>query len=260
MRLLLVIALSALTGCSTLKRWVGMDGDAEPLPPPAAEVPKQGTLNTIGEKVDKADARVASAVTVMVEHKDKPAVVEAEGKLALSYLPKPSPEDVAFAQKRAAAADQKAYDEQMKFAKDFVQRIEKEWAEAVTAAKKNAAEVEQARTDVTNAKADVAKLKAEVERLEAEGSRNLWTMAGVGLGVVGALCTAFLGPRIGLPLLACGALMGSVPFIYSSPWFSYVLGGTLAFCSVMLGWWVWDKVRDSVNASDNGLQKEDKDS
>lgn len=256
MRLLLVIALSALTGCSTLKRWVGMDGDAEPLPPPA-EVPKQGTLNTIGEKVDKADARVASAVTVMVENKDKPAVVEAEGKLALSYLPKPSPEDVAFAQKRAAAADQKAYDEQMKFAKDFVQRIEKEWAEAVTAAKKNAAEVEQARTDVTNAKADVAKLKAEVERLEAEGSRNLWTMAGVGLGVVGALCTAFLGPRIGLPLLACGALMGSVPFIYSSPWFSYVLGGTLAFCAVMLGWWVWDKVRDSVNASDNGLPKED---
>ena len=77
-------------------------------------------------------------------------------------------------------------------------------------------------------------------------------MAGVGLAVVGALCTAFLGPRIGLPLLACGALMGSVPMIYGSPWFSYVLGGTLAFCSVMLGWWVWDKVRDSVNASDNG--------
>ena len=251
-RLLVIAAIAAtLSGCTTVKGWLGL-GDDPATKEPAPAVPQPGQLSTIGEDIDKADSRVAAAVTVAVENADKPGVVKSEGGLALSYLPKPEEGDVAIARARAAKADPAAYEAEVKAARAFVVKVEADWAEAVKASKRNAAEVEQARKDVKAAQEEVAKLKAEVARVEAEGSRNLWTMAGVGLAVVGALCTAFLGPRIGLPLLACGALMGSVPFIYSSPWFSYVLGGTLAFCSVMLGWWVWDKVRDSVNASDNG--------
>lgn len=257
MRLLLVIALLALTGCSTLKGWLGMGEDKEP--PPAAEVPKQGTLSTIGEDIDKADSRVAAAVTVAIENKDKPAVVEAEGKVALGYLPKPEEGDVAIARARAAKASPEAYAAEIAGAKAFVAKVEADWAEALKASKRNAEQVEQARKDVKAAQDEVTKLKAEMARVEAEASRNVWTLAGVGLAVVGALCLAFLGPKVGLPLLASGALIGSVPFIYSSPWFSYIIGGTLAFCAVMLGWYVWDKARDAVNASDHELPKEDKD-
>lgn len=256
MRLLLaVIALATLPGCSTVKGWLGMDSAEEQKAPPA-EVPKQGTLTTIGEDIDKADSRVAAAVKVAVENADKPGVVKSEGGLALSYLPKPDEGDVAIARARAVKADPAVYAAEIKAASAFIAKVEADWNAALAASKANAAEVEQARKDVKAAKEEVAKLKAEVARVEAEASRNVWTLAGVGLAVVGALCTAFLGPRIGLPLVASGALIGSVPMLYSSPWFSYVLGGTLAFCAVMLGWWVWDKVRDSVNASDDG-KKED---
>lgn len=252
MRRILALATlaAALAGCSTVKGWFGL-GDQQP-PAPPAEVPKQGALSTIGEDIDKADSRVAAAVTVAVENKDKPAVVEAEGKVALGYLPKPDEGDVAIARARAAKADPAAYAAEVAGAKAFVAKVEADWAEAVKASKRNAEEVDKARREVKAAGEEVAKLKAEVARVEAEASRNVWTLAGVGLGVVGALCTAFLGPRIGLPLLASGALLGSVPFVYSSPWFSYLLGGTLAFAALMFGWYVWDKTRDAVNASDDG--------
>lgn len=248
--LALATLAAALAGCSTVKGWFGLGDKPEPAPP--AAVPSQGQLSTIGEDIDKADSRVAAAVTVAVENKDKPAVVEAEGKVALGYLPKPEEGDVAIARARAAKADPAAYAAELAGAKAFVAKVEADWSAALAASKRNAEEVEKARKEVKAAGEEVAKLKAEVARVEAEASRNVWTLAGVGLGVVGALCAAFLGPRVGLPLIASGALLGSVPFVYSSPWYSYLLGGTLAFCALMLGWYVWDKTRDAVNSSDDG--------
>jgi hypothetical protein len=62
------------------------------------------------------------------------------------------------------------------------------------------------------------------------------------------LTTAFLGPRIGIPLLLSGAFCGSVPFIIDSPYFEWVAGGTLLAVSGLGLWWLTDKVRDSVNA------------
>lgn len=248
--LALATLAAALAGCSTVKDWFGLGDEPEPAAP--AAVPNQGQLTTIGEDIDKADSRVAAAVTVAVENKDKPAVVEAEGKVALGYLPKPDEGDVAIARARAAKADPAAYAAELAGAKAFVAKVEADWSAALAASKRNAEEVEKARKEVKAAGEEVAKLKAEVARVEAEASRNVWTLAGVGLGVVGALCVAFLGPRVGLPLIASGALLGSVPFVYSSPWFSYLLGGTLAFCALMLGWYVWDKTRDAVNASHDG--------
>jgi len=241
---------AALVGCETVKGWFGLDGE-KPADPPAS-VPAQGQLTTIGEDIDRADSRVAAAVTVVVENAANPAVVEAEGKVALGYLPKPDDGDVAIARARAAKADPETYAAEIAGAKAFIAKVEADWNAAVLASKRNAEEVEKARKDVKAAGEEVAKLKAEVARVEAEASRNVWTLAGVGLGVVGALCMAFIGPRVGLPLLASGALLGSVPFVYSSPWFSYILGATLAFCALMLGWYLWDKVRDAVHASDNG--------
>ena len=262
MRAALVIACLALTGCSTLKGWIGMDKPDEPQKVVVEQSARPDDLSKLGDKLDKSDSRVAAAVAVAVENKDKPAVVEAEGNLALSYLPKPTEGDLAFARQRAAKADPAAYVEQSKFAKDFLAQMEKDWKDAQDKSKKNADDLTAALKRVNELTLEVAKVRKEAEdnlrKVEAEGARNLWTMAGVGLAVVGALCTAFLGPKVGLPLLASGALIGSVPFIYSSPWFAWVIGGTLAFCAVMLGWYVWDKACDAVNASDHELPKEDK--
>jgi membrane protein implicated in regulation of membrane protease activity len=85
--------------------------------------------------------------------------------------------------------------------------------------------------------------------VKQEASKNIWTLTGAALFVAGALATAFVGPRIGIPLIACAALAGAVPFIYDSPYFLWVATGTFAIASGFGLWWVWDKVRDSVNSS-----------
>jgi uncharacterized small protein (DUF1192 family) len=94
--------------------------------------------------------------------------------------------------------------------------------------------------------ARIVELTKEVERVKAEASKNIWSLLGAGLFAVGALTTAFLGPRLGVPLLACAALAGSVPFIYDSPAFMYVAIGTAAIASGLCLWWLWDKVSDAV--------------
>ena len=240
---LLAAAMAAtLTGCA----WWSSD---EPVAKPA-DVPKQGTLTTIGEDIDKADSRVAAAVTIAVENADKPGVVKSEGGLALSYLPKPEEGDVAIARARAAKADPAAYLAEMKQAKEFLQKVEKDWSTAVDASKRNAAEVEKARGDLNTAKGEIEKLKLEVKRVESEGSRNVWTMTGAGLVICGGLAMALAGPKVGIPLLLCGAFAGAVPHIIDSPYFGWIAGVTMAVCAALGLWWVYDVVRDRVKASE----------
>ena len=97
MRLLLVIAVLALTGCSLFRK-----GDA--LPPLPVQPPgptKPDVVATLGKDLDKTDHRVASALVAIERNADKPKVVVAESRLAQSYLPAPPESDVAFAMARA---------------------------------------------------------------------------------------------------------------------------------------------------------------
>jgi membrane protein implicated in regulation of membrane protease activity len=55
-----------------------------------------------------------------------------------------------------------------------------------------------------------------------------------------------MGPRVGVPLLLCGAFCGAVPHIIDSPAFMWLAIGTAAIVSGLLLWWLWDKVHDAV--------------
>ena len=233
MRLLLVIALVALAGCKSKP--------AAELPP-AVPAPKAVGLDTVGTKLDVIDSRVAAAVTVAREANNagKPAVVESELSVAGSFLPKPTEGDLAFARQRSEKATPAEYEAQRKKAAEKQKAAEAAWAdlEKQVAANKAALAARDAR---------IAELAAEVERVKKDASAQTWTLVGAGLAVTGALCVAFLGPRIGLPLLLCGAFCGSVPFIIDSPWFEYAAGATLVISCGLGLWWLADKVRDSVN-------------
>lgn len=234
MRLLLVIALAALTGCSLFRK------DAEPLPkqPDAPTTPS--VVQTLGKDLDKTDHRVASALVAIERNADKPKVVVAESRLAQSYLPAPPEADVAFAMARASKADPIDYAKQMEFGRKLATAVNRAWEklEADQAEAKRVSDLKDKR---------IADLTAEVVRVKQEASNNVWTLTGAGLAVIGALTTAFMGPRIGIPLLLCGAFCGAVPFIIDSPYFEYIAGGTLLVCSGLGLWWLADKVRDSVN-------------
>jgi len=231
---LVITVLALTTGCSMFSK-------------PQAEIPKQpdaptnqNIVENVGKDIDKVDGRVAAAVAVARENAEKPEVVKAETGVALSYLPAPSEADVAFARQRAGKADQKDYKAAEEYGKKLLAKINADWA-SMEAQQKEAKRV----SDLKDKR--IEELTQEVVRVKQEASNNVWTMTGAGLAVIGALTTAFLGPRIGLPLLLCGAFCGSIPFIIDSPYFEYIAAGTLLISAGLGLWWLTDKVRDSVN-------------
>jgi hypothetical protein len=231
-RLLLAIAVLALAGCKSTPK-------AEL--PPAVATPKEVALTSVGSTLDVIDSRVAAAVTVAREANTagKPAVVESELSVAGSFLPKPTEGDLAYARQRSEKATPADYERQRMKAAEKQKAAEAAWAdlEKQVAANKAALSARDAR---------IVELQAEVERVKAEASKNIWSLLGAGLFAVGALTTAFLGPRLGVPLLACAALAGSVPFIYDSPAFMWVAIGTATIASGLSLWWLYDKVSDAV--------------
>ena len=220
MRLLLVIALLALAGCTRKPT-------LEPLPiqPPAPTKPD--VVATLGKDLDKTDHRVASALVAIERNADKPKVVVAESRLAQSYLPAPPEADVAFAMARATKADPIDYQKQMAFGRQLATAVTKAW-EKLETQQAEALRVSQLKD------ARIVELTKEVEAVRKEASRNIWTLAGAGLAVLGAVTTAFAGPRIGLPLLACGAAMGAFPFVVESPHFDLIVTITLGCGAALL--------------------------
>jgi hypothetical protein len=235
MRLSLVIALLAcLTGCSMFRK-----GDA-PLPVQPEAPTKPDVVTSLGKDLDKTDHRVGAALVAIELNADKPKTVVAESRLAQSYLPKPPEADVAFAMARATKADPIDYQKQMAYGRTLATAVNKAW-EKLEAQQAEALRVSQLKD------ARIKDLTAEIERVKKDASAQTWTLVGAGLAVVGALTTAFMGPRIGVPLLLCGAFCGSVPFIIDSPWFEYAAGATVVISCGLGLWWLADKVRDSVN-------------
>ena len=230
MRSLLVISL-LMAGCST---------SLDPLPKQPDAPTKEAVVTTLGKDLDKTDHRVGAALVVIERNADKPKVVVAESRLAQSYLPAPPEADVAFAMARATKADPLDYKKQMEFGRKLATAVTLAW-EKLEADQKEAARVSQLKD------ARIKELTAEVERVKAQASKDIWTLTGAGLAVIGALAFAFGGgPRVGLPLLLCGAFCGALPHIIDSPAFLWVSISTAAIASGLFLWWLADKVSDSV--------------
>jgi hypothetical protein len=206
----------------------------------------EGIVATVGKQWDIAEQKVASSVTIIREQADKPDVVRSEATVALSFLPVPSEPELALVRQRAASG--KNYAEAVTFGKKLLADIDKNWAK-VEADNREALRVSQLKD------ARIVELTAEVERVKREAAANLWTMAGVGIAVIGAIATAFAGPKVGIPLLLSGAAIGAFPFVVDSEYFSYIAGGTLALAAGLGIYWLWDRVRDSANAPYEPPQK-----
>jgi hypothetical protein len=233
MRLLLVISL-LMAGCAASKA---------PLPEQPNAPTSEGIVATVGKQWDQADQKVAASVAIARENADKPEVVRSETSVALSFLPAPEAGELAIARARAAKADQKDYAQAVDFGKKLLAQIDANWAK-VEADNREALRVSQLKDT------RIKELTAEVERVKKEASANLWTMAGVGIAVIGAIATAFAGPRIGVPLLLSGAAIGAFPFVVESEYFSYIVGVSLALAAGLGLWYLYDRVSDKVHESD----------
>lgn len=235
MRLLLAVIVLLTAGCTASRQPLPVQPDAPTQP---------GIINALGKDWDVADQKVAAAISVVRENADKPGVVRAEADVALSYLPKPEEAELALARQRSEKANPAEYAAARDFGKKLLAKLDADFdkVEKANAEAKRISDLKDAR---------IAELTAEVERVKKDAAANLWTMAGVGIAVVGAITTAFVGPKVGIPLLACGAAIGAFPFVVDSPYFAYIAGGSLAVAAALGIWYLWDIVRDKVHASDD---------
>ena len=234
MRSLLAICVTLLAGCAT---------SSDPLPKQPDAPTSKAVVTTLGADLDKTDHRVASALVAIEKNATSPKVVVAESRLAQSYLPAPPEGDIAFALARASKADPIDYKKQMEFGRKLATAVTLAW-EKVQADTTEALRVSQLKD------ARIVELTKAVEQAKKDMAAQTWSWIGGALAVAGALCTAFLSPKIGLPLIGCGMLCGAVPFIIESEYFGIIVGTTLSVASALLLYLLWDYVKDKANASD----------
>lgn len=223
MRLLLVIAALLLAGCPTTNPDTSGTGTATP---PADNFAK------VGDQLDKADQRIAAAITVAREHAESPAVVRAETGVALSFLPKPDQNAVDYVRARVARNNPEEYKRAEDAGRKLLTVINANWDKAAADAAKN-----KAALDAANCEID--KLRTEIEKVRTEGVRNAFAVA-AGICFLAALGMALLGQyvRAGAAFLIGGAI-GSLPFVFNSPYFVPAVG----FLVVVLLGLAWSKLR-----------------
>jgi len=190
--------------------------------------PPSDNFAKVGDQIDKADQRVAAAVTVARENADKPEVVKAETGVALAYLPPPSADSLAYVRARVARNNPEEYKRAEEAGRKLLAVIDANWAKAEQDAAKNKAALDNANKEVT-------RLKAEVEQVRTEGVRNAFAVA-AGICFLAALAMALLGQylRAGAAFLIGGAV-GSLPFVFNSPYFLPAVG-VLVLVALVFGW------------------------
>ena len=172
MRLLLVIALLALTGCPTVP---DTQGTGTPTTNPA-------DLSKLGDQIDKSDQRIAASIAVAQENADKPGVVKAELGVASAYLPKPDVQHLDYVRNRVARANPEEYKRAEEAGRKLLAVIDANFAKAEQDALKN-------KVALDNANKQIAALKAEVEQVRTEGVRNAFAVA-AGICFLAALAMA----------------------------------------------------------------------
>ena len=237
MRLLLVIALAALTGCSLFR---SSPADA-PLPkqPDAPTTPS--VVQTLGKDLDKTDHRVAASLVAIEKNADKPKVVVAESRLAQSYLPQPPEADVAFAMARATKADPIDYAKQMEFGRKLATAVNRAWEklEADQAEAKRVSGLKDKRIEDLTAALKESEESANKSPLRV--SAGFCFLAALGLAIVGQYLRAGA-------CVALGGILIGISTILSSPWFIWSLIATVVVVLALGVWVVFDMARDKVNS------------
>jgi len=229
-----------LVGCSTLSE--------PPLPKQPDAPTSPAVVAALETAQDKVDGKVAAAVTVAKENADKPAVVTSELGVALSLLDKPSDSELALARQRSEKATPAEYDAARKFGAHLLASLDDAQVK-VEANQREAARVAALKD------ARIAELSREVEQVKQSAARDIWTLTGAALVILGGLACAFVSVRVGVPLLLCGAFAGAIPFVIESPWFVYLADAFAASLAGMLGFVIWDRyVKEPAHAEINDVQ------
>jgi hypothetical protein len=220
MRLLLVIALFALTGCPTVP---DTQGTGTPTADPASMV-------KLGDQIDKADQRVAAGIAVASENADKPAVVKAELGVAASYLPKPDQIHIDYVRNRVARANPEEYKRAEDAGRKMLASIDARWANTEKEAAENKKAIEAANKKICDLEAKNAKLEGDL----VQAKKDIVTYACAAIGgllAIAAVALFWFKQVLGAISSAVGsACLLAFPALVETKWFLpslAVLGGLL---------------------------------
>jgi hypothetical protein len=234
MRLSLLIALvGLLCGCSSSK---SPATKPDPTPLPGAQ-PTQ----TFGAKQDKADQKVSASISAAREAiPTNPAGADKELQVAQSYLPAPTPEDVALSRQRISKNDSKEFQTAQENGKKLAAELEDLWA-------KMEAQQAKASRDITELKRQLDDRQLALEQARKDKASTMLSLVGAGILAVGTLLVAF-GHFIGISkfnaalVILCGVATVSLPWVFDSSYFPWVVGVTLAVIGIEVTVVLWRKM------------------
>lgn len=229
MRLALLALL--LTGCTK-----SVVPTLDPQPEPGEQV-----TQSFGQKQDKADQKVAASITAAREAiPTNPAGADKELEVAQSYLPSPAPEEVALSRQRISKNDSKEFQDAQAKGKQLAAELESLWA-------KMEAQQAQATKDIANLKQQLDDRQLALEQARKDKASTMLSLVGAGILAAGTLMLAF-GHLIGISkfnaalMILCGIATVSLPWVFDSSYFPWVVGVTLAVIGIEVSVVLWRKM------------------
>jgi hypothetical protein len=231
MRLALLAVL--LAGC-TPKAVTPSAADLKP-------VPGQQSAQSFGQKQDKADQKVSASITAAREAiPTNPAGADKELQVAQSYLPPASPEDVALSRQRISKNDSKEFSAAQEKGKKLAAELEDLWD-------KMEAQQAKAAKDITELKKQLDDRQLALEQARKDKASTMLSLVGAGILAVGTLLVAF-GHFLGISkfnaalVILCGIATVSLPWVFDSSYFPWVVGVTLAIIGIEVSVVLWRKM------------------
>lgn len=255
MRLVLILACLALSGCLTTK------GERTIIPEKATTEGLGLAEKELDAATDTRLSKIAASVAAL-----EGLLEDAEGKEANAALWEleitktlsgfPSIEDTKQAEARVAkfmgSDPNSAYEEAMKeviaLTKQIAEADKKYEAEKAKKQAEYNAGLEQKKAEKEEALATLA-----AERKER---RNDWMFIGGSVIALIGVGIAFATPakRLGSVLILTGAVAFSIPYIVDEPWFKYAVGGSVAAIVIGLAVYIYTsrKKCEPVQVQNNG--------
>lgn len=248
-RTLVIASALALSGCKS-------DKTQPILPDPAPQAGQQPT-QSFGQKQDKADQKVSASIAAAREAiPTNPAGADKELAVAQSYLPPAAPEDVALSRQRISKNDNKEFKEAQENGKKLAAELEDLWDKM---------EAQQAKSakDITELKKQLDDRQLALEQARKDKASTMLSLVGAGILAVGTLLMAF-GHFIGISkfnaalMILCGIITVSLPWVFDSSYFPWVVGVTLAVIAIEVSVVLWRKMtaRPADQANDDPSQDE----
>lgn len=170
-----------------------------------------GAIDSYADKADLIMSRAAAAVDAAqnANANKKPKVVENELNVAAAYLPRPTAADAAYANARAKAEDEEAYDKAVEIGDAHQRQFDELWA-------------------AVNADRERTKLALDEKELKYQADRKMfitYVVAGVGgLGVLCGIAMLLFGfnKLNALFSIGVGVAVIAAATVFEAPWFGFV--------------------------------------